>query len=66
MLVSYPVVSRIEAPVLAALLATSAGALIYVGATHLLPPAEREPQRYSLVAVGLGVLLAAGIIATRS
>jgi zinc transporter ZupT len=66
MLVSYPVVSLIEAPVLAALLATSAGALIYVGATHLLPTAEREPQRYSLVAVGLGVLLAAGLIATRS
>jgi zinc transporter ZupT len=50
--------------VLAALLATSAGALIYVGASHLLPTAEREPQRYSLVALGLGVLLAAGIIAT--
>jgi zinc transporter ZupT len=57
-------VSRIEPPVLAALLATSAGALIYVGATHLLPTAEREAQRYSLVALGLGVLVAIGIIAT--
>jgi zinc and cadmium transporter len=66
MLVSYPLVSRIEAPILAALLATSAGALIYVGASHLLPTAEREPQRYSLVALGSGVLLAAGIIATHS
>jgi ZIP family zinc transporter len=66
MLVSYPLVSRIEAPILAALLATSAGALIYVGASHLLPTAEREPQRYSIVALGLGVLVAAGIIATHS
>jgi zinc transporter ZupT len=64
MLVSYPVVSRIEAPVLAALLAISAGALIYVGASHLLPTAEREPQRYSLLALGLGVLVAVGVIAT--
>jgi zinc transporter ZupT len=63
-LASYPLVSRIGAPVLAALLATSAGALIYVGATHLLPTAEREAQRYSLVALGLGVLVAIGIIAT--
>jgi ZIP family zinc transporter len=64
MLASYPIVSRIEAPVLAALLAISAGALIYVGATHLLPTAEREPQRYSLVALASGVLVAIGVIAT--
>jgi zinc transporter ZupT len=63
-LATYPIVSRIEPPVLAALLATSAGALIYVGATHLLPTAERDAQRYSLVALGLGVLVAIGIIAT--
>jgi ZIP family zinc transporter len=64
MLASYPVVSRIERNVLAALLATSAGALIYVGASHLLPTAERDPRRYSLLALGLGVLVAVGIIAT--
>jgi zinc transporter ZupT len=63
MLASYPVVSRIEASALAALLGTSAGVLIYVGASHLLPTAEREPQRYSLLALGLGVLVAVGIIA---
>jgi ZIP family zinc transporter len=64
MLASYPIVSRIDATVLAALLAMSAGALIYVGATHLLPTAEREPQRYSLLALAAGVLLAAGIVGT--
>jgi zinc transporter ZupT len=66
MLASYPVVSRIEPSILAGLLATSAGVLIYVGASHLLPTAEREPQRYSLLALGLGVLVAVGIIATHS
>lgn len=45
-----------------ALLALSAGALIYVGATHLLPRAESEPRRYSLLALGAGVLVALGII----
>jgi ZIP family zinc transporter len=65
MLASYPLVSRIETSTLAALLATSAGALIYVGASHLLPTAERDPRRYSLLALGLGVLVAVGIITTR-
>jgi zinc and cadmium transporter len=64
MLVSYPIVSRIDPATLASLLAMSAGALVYVGATHLLPSAEREPQRYSLLALAAGVLVAAGIVAT--
>jgi zinc transporter ZupT len=61
-LVSYPFVSRIDPPLLGLLLALSAGALIYVGATHLLPQAEREPRRFSLVALGTGILVAAGIV----
>jgi zinc transporter ZupT len=64
MVVSFPIISRIDQPVLAALLALSAGALIYVGASHLLPTAEREPRRYNLLALGGGVLVAFGIIAT--
>jgi ZIP family zinc transporter len=64
MLASYPIVSRIDPAMLAALLAISAGALIYVAASHLLPTAEREPQRYSLLALAAGVALAAGIVAT--
>lgn len=63
MLVSFPIISRIDQSVLAALLALSAGVLIYVGASHLLPTAEREPRRYNLLALGAGVLVALGIIA---
>jgi zinc transporter ZupT len=47
------------------LLSISAGALIYVGATHLLPQAEREPAKYSLVALAAGILVAAGIIVSK-
>jgi zinc transporter ZupT len=61
-LVSYPFVSQIGPPLLGLLLALSAGALIYVGATHLLPRAEREPRRFSLAALAAGVLVALGII----
>lgn len=60
--VSYPFISRIDPPLLGLLLALSAGALIYVGATHLLPQAEREPRRFSLVALGAGILVACGIV----
>ncbi len=60
--VSYPFVSRISQPQLGALLALSAGALIYVGATHLLPQAEREPRRFSLVALAAGIAVAVGIV----
>ena len=65
-LVSYPVVSRIEPSLLGLLLALSAGALIYVGATHLLPRAEREPRKYSLVALAAGILVALGIVLTKA
>ena len=53
-LASYPFISRIDQPLLGLLLALSAGVLVYVGATHLLPRAEREPRRYSLVALAAG------------
>jgi zinc and cadmium transporter len=63
--VSYPFVSQIGSSLLGLLLAFSAGALIYVGATHLLPRAEREPRRFSLVALAAGVLVAVGIILSK-
>jgi zinc transporter ZupT len=62
MLLSYPFISRIDQPLLGALLSLSAGALVYVGATHLLPQAEQEPRKYSLVALGGGVLVAVAIV----
>jgi zinc transporter ZupT len=66
MLVSYPFISKIDKPLLGALLAFSAGALVYVGATHLLPRAETEQKRYSLFALGTGILVAAVIIFSKS
>ena len=62
MLVSYPLISRIDKSVLGALLAFSAGALVYVGATHLLPQAETEHKKYSLFALGAGIFVAIVII----
>jgi zinc and cadmium transporter len=62
---SYPVVSRIGAPMLSALLSLSAGALVYVGATHLLPRTDREPRRFSLVALGSGIAVALVIILSK-
>ncbi|WP_153111259.1 ZIP family metal transporter [Propionivibrio limicola] len=65
MLMSYPLISVIDRETLGALLALSAGALIYVGATHLLPRAEREKKELSLVALAGGVLVSAIIVASK-
>jgi zinc and cadmium transporter len=61
-LVSFPLVRRIGRPALGILLAVSAGALVYVGASHLLPAIERENKRYTLVALAAGVVVAAIIV----
>jgi zinc transporter ZupT len=66
MLVSYPFISEINKPMLGALLSLSAGALIYVGATHLLPRAEQENKKYSFVALGGGVLVAVIIVLSKA
>jgi zinc transporter ZupT len=66
MLVSYPVISKIEQHTLGALLSLSAGALVYVGATHLLPRAEQEHKKFSLVALAGGVLVAVIIVMSKA
>jgi zinc transporter ZupT len=66
MLVSYPYISKINESILGALLAFSAGALLYVGATHLLPQAETEHKKYSLFALGAGILTALTIILSKT
>ncbi|MBV1951270.1 MAG: ZIP family metal transporter [Cycloclasticus sp.] len=58
MLISYPIISEIDKPTLGALLSLSAGSLIYVGATHLLPKAEQEHKKYSFVALAGGIIVA--------
>ena len=65
MLVSYPFISDIGREMLGALLALSAGALVYVGATHLLPRADQEHKKYSLVALSGGVLVAVIMVASK-
>jgi ZIP family zinc transporter len=65
MLVSYPLVDRLDAETLGALLASSAGALVYVGATHLLPRAEKEHKKYSVLAIAGGILVAVIIVASK-
>ena len=66
MLVSYPFISRIDESFLGTLLAFSAGALVYVGATHLLPQAETEHRRYSLLAWLAGILVAVVIVLSKA
>ena len=66
MLGSYPYISKINEPLLGALLAFSAGALVYVGATHLLPQAEAEHKKYSLFALGAGIIVAMVIVLSKA
>ncbi|MBN2116190.1 MAG: ZIP family metal transporter [Anaerolineales bacterium] len=61
-LVSFPFISRIDRSALGLLLALSAGALVYVGATHLLPAVEKEPQKYSFASLAMGILVAVLIV----
>jgi zinc and cadmium transporter len=63
--VSWPYISRIDQPLLGALLSLSAGALVYVGATHLLPQAEKEHRPYSLCALGAGIMVAVLIVLSK-
>ncbi len=65
MLVSYPYLSRIDRPLLGTLLSVSAGAIVYVGATHLLPQAEKEHQKYSLFALAAGIIVAVIIVLSK-
>lgn len=64
-LISYPFVADVEPSTLGMLLALSAGALVYVGASHLLPEVEKENKRYSLIALMVGVLVAAIIVTSK-
>jgi zinc and cadmium transporter len=60
--ISFPFLRNIRNETLGILLAISAGALIYVGATHLLPIVEKENKKFSFVSLGVGVLVAVLIV----
>ena len=64
-LVSYPFINSVKQSTLGILLAISAGALVYVGASHLLPAVERENRRYSILAMVAGVLVAVFIVMSK-
>ena len=66
MLASYPFISRIDEPMLGNCLALSAGALVYVGASHLLPKVEAQPRKHSFVALGAGIFVAVLIVLSES
>lgn len=65
-LLSFPLVGVIKQSTLGILLALSAGALVYVGATHLLPEVEKENHRYTLLALAAGVLVAVVIVLSKA
>jgi zinc and cadmium transporter len=64
-LVSYPFIERIERSDLGILLAFSAGALVYVGASHLLHAVERENKKYTLLSMAVGILVATLIVISK-
>jgi zinc transporter ZupT len=64
-LVSYPFIQKIGSAGLGILLAISAGALVYVGASHLLPEVEKENKRYSVISLAVGVAVAVFIVMSK-
>lgn len=64
-LMSFPFVSKIGQADLGILLAISAGALVYVGASHLLPAVERENKSYTIISLGAGILVAVFIVISK-
>ena len=61
-LISWPFISKLSPSVLGTLLSLSAGALVYVGATHLLPKVEKESRKYTFLALAAGIIVAIIII----
>jgi zinc and cadmium transporter len=64
-LVSYPFIENIDHATLGGLLAGSAGALVYVGASHLLPAVENENRKHTIFTLAAGVLVALVILASK-
>ena len=58
-LLTYPFLRQVTPEVLGALLALAGGALLYVGAAHLLPELEQERRGAAYLALAVGALFAA-------
>jgi zinc transporter ZupT len=61
-LLAYPFVHTMERSAAGVLLALSAGALLYAGASHLLPEVQEEGERRGILTLLLGVLIAMTIL----
>ncbi len=64
-LISYPFIHRIDRGILGLMLALSAGALLYVGATHLLPAVDNEGRGCTLFSLFAGILVAVLIVLSK-
>jgi zinc transporter ZupT len=64
-LISFPFIHRIDRSILGLMLAFSAGGLLYVGATHLLPAVEKEGRNCTIPALLAGILIAVFIVITK-
>ncbi len=64
-LISYPFIHKIDHGDLALMLAFSAGALLYVGATHLLPAVDNEDRKYTLFSLLAGIAVAVIIVISK-
>jgi zinc transporter ZupT len=64
-LLSFPFINTIDRGILALMLAFSAGALLYVGATHLLPAVEHEDKKYTLFSLLAGIFVAVIIVISK-
>jgi zinc transporter ZupT len=64
-IISFPRISRIEKVFLGAMLAFSAGALVYVGASNLFPAVERENKCYTILSLAAGILVAIVIVLSK-
>jgi zinc transporter ZupT len=64
-LVSFPFIQKIDQSTLGILLAISAGTLVYVGASHLLPAVEKEKKKFTIITLGVGILVAILIVLSK-
>lgn len=64
-LISFPFINTIDRAILGLMLAFSAGALLYVGATHLLPAIEREERKCILISLLAGIFVAIIIVISK-
>mgnify|MGYP001767252713 CR=1 FL=1 len=64
-MISFPFINQIGLHLLGIMLAISAGALVYVGASHLLPAVEKENRKFSLLLLLAGILVAIFIVTSK-